>query len=295
MLENQRLTWNLFWLRRCVPGSRPYRKRFTAVVHLLGQDAAISRPDAQWLLSQPATYGRLGLPRYLLKKGATLVEGQMLLVAALKAGNANMAYWLLAKGMRPYPGLVHQAVLLGYVKLLKRLKVSGANMREKNQYGNTALHLAVSEGTSLEVVKYLARVCDLNAKNNQGWTALYDCGVRYDACGKHSGPHTLNDQYVEVLLDTPGIRVDHIGPTPFGDFFKTNSTWDRTIRKKLRAIRAVPPGHSEDSYSSASTVRFYEPERLGPLPLQSQFWEMEEREDVMTPGDYVALRKGKQH
>lgn len=70
-----------------------------------------------------------------------------------------------------------KAIFLGNLQMVEQLIEQGADINAKADNGWTALHYAAKRGY-VEVVKYLIEQgADINAKNNAGETPLYEAST----------------------------------------------------------------------------------------------------------------------
>lgn len=93
---------------------------------------------------------------------------------------------------------LHVAAKEGVVPAVEGLLSRGVSVSEKTKYGETALHLAASNG-HLRVLKLLASkspIHVLNAKDHNGWTAT------------HRAVTSGNDELVLWLIQQPNINLD---------------------------------------------------------------------------------------
>jgi ankyrin repeat protein len=100
----------------------------------------------------------------------------------------------IAKGF----AALHVAAKEGVVPAVEGLLSRGVSVSEKTKYGETALHLAASNG-HLRVLKLLASkspIHVLNAKDHNGWTAA------------HRAVTSGNDELVLWLIQQPNINLD---------------------------------------------------------------------------------------
>ena len=66
---------------------------------------------------------------------------------------------------------LHYACIHNHLEIVKELIIHNANVNEKNNNGYTALHKA-SQWGKLEIVKELIDYCDLSITDNYGWKAV---------------------------------------------------------------------------------------------------------------------------
>lgn len=100
--------------------------------------------------------------------------------------------------------LVHTAVKMKDITVLKILKESGADFNLRNFKGETALHLAVKNNQEEEVKELIALGADLDIVNFEGDTPLY------------TASHLLQPTMIKILVDNGANTkfVNKIGYTP---------------------------------------------------------------------------------
>ena len=129
--------------------------------------------------------GRTDRLETLVKKGTNIMDtttedGETALMLACNAGQGEVMLMLVDMGydvnMEYLDSLVqktlYKAVSNGYVNSVKVLLDKGADVNAKNNDGWTALMCASEKGYAKIVSMLLKNGADVNAKNNGGWTAL---------------------------------------------------------------------------------------------------------------------------
>jgi len=85
---------------------------------------------------------------------------------------------------------IHQAAQEGNIEAVKQAIANGVDVNAKNNDGWTALHMAARFGQKEIGELLIAEGADVNAKNNYGWTALYIAASNYRG----------NKEVVELLI-----------------------------------------------------------------------------------------------
>jgi ankyrin repeat protein len=135
----------------------------------------------------------------------------VLLQLATFQGNAGATF---KKGATP----LHAAAMHGLADLVSLYLAKGANPNAKDEWGDTALHEAVSRGKSVVIVKSLiASGADVNAKNNTGDAPLHEAASR-----TWSGV----EEAVQLLTAAGASREEknNSGQTPLDIATKANNT-----------------------------------------------------------------------
>ncbi|XP_018574567.1 ankyrin-3-like [Anoplophora glabripennis] len=103
---------------------------------------------------------------------------------------------------------LHVAVSKGNLEALKFLLQRGANAKVKCGKDNTPLHLAVSYGDNVEIVKCLVEFgADLNATDENGCTALY---LAVERCRTNTVKYLLQRGANRNITDNEGYSALHI-------------------------------------------------------------------------------------
>jgi len=117
--------------------------------------------------------------KWFIAKGADVNAeeyGDTPFLVAVQGANFGVAEFLLSRGANPEPGLryLEQAVKNEpTIEIIQFLVSKGADVKTKNERGDTLLHLAMMRG-SPEVVKFLvSKGADVNAKDSNGGTPLH--------------------------------------------------------------------------------------------------------------------------
>lgn len=154
--------------------------------------------------------GRLNVVKLLLEKGAQVdstIEAIICLGApitalgaACKAGHLSVAESLIEKGADIHGGdpavlsPIHVAAWFDRPMLVGFLLKKGVNPNARDANGLTACHFAIASGSSNSVKSLIDAHCDLELKDNNGWTILHRAVNRYHAFEKRR-------DMVEFLLD----------------------------------------------------------------------------------------------
>lgn len=163
-----------------------------------------------------------GRTALLLATRADAVEAAMLLIAAGADVNAK-------DSMQDTPFLYAGAE--GRDAILKAiLAAGGANLRDTNRYGGTALIPAAHHGHPGTVRILLGTDIDIDHVNDLGWTALLEAVILGDG-----GP--VHQEIVRLLVDAGAKNIpDRDGRTPL------DHARDRGFRQMAERIEAGP-GH----------------------------------------------------
>jgi len=143
---------------------------------LLSKGANINTVDNKGnaLIHHAAEAGRKDIVELLIAKGADINaknnQGQTPLDIAVTNNRKDIIELLLAKGADTS---IHIAAQIGDLARVGKFVEGGANVNAKNNQGMTALHLAVQEKHQ-DVAKFLiTKGADINAKDKSGYTPLY--------------------------------------------------------------------------------------------------------------------------
>ncbi len=161
---------------------------------LLARDANVNARDnkGETPLHLAAHQGRHAIAKLLIKNKANVDEKDQ-------------------SGFTP----LHWAAMQDETAIAQLLLARDANVNAKNNEGYTPLHLATHHGRPKVAQLLLARDANVNAKNNKGETPLHSAAseIPWTPAG-----HKLQKEIVQLLLGTPGIKVntkDNAGRTPF--------------------------------------------------------------------------------
>lgn len=125
---------------------------------------------------------------------------------------------------------------------VKELVAQGADVKVKNKWGKTPLHLATREGQTDVVKLLLAHGVDVNAADNDGWTSLHEASLNgytglEEVLVSHGADMKAKDKYGNTPVDILS-KNDHPEMATFLQKMAELSAKRRATAKEIRSVDA---------------------------------------------------------